>query len=82
MSKPVFNQASHQRRLPLRYLIERAGPVVSRELLLLGVWAYGITPKTRTVDMRIAALRQKLERDPGNPELIVTVHSQGYRFNG
>ena len=64
----------------LRYLIERRGTVVSRDELLLNVWGYTTAPTTRTVDMHIAMLRQKLERDPRNPELIVTVHSQGYRF--
>jgi two-component system, OmpR family, alkaline phosphatase synthesis response regulator PhoP len=64
----------------LRYLIERRGTVVSRDELLLNVWGYTTAPTTRTVDVHIAMLRQKLERDPKNPELIVTVHSQGYRF--
>jgi two-component system, OmpR family, alkaline phosphatase synthesis response regulator PhoP len=64
----------------LRYLIERRGTVVSRDELLLKVWGYTTAPTTRTVDVHIASLRQKLERDPKSPELIVTVHSQGYRF--
>jgi two-component system alkaline phosphatase synthesis response regulator PhoP len=64
----------------LRYLIERRGTVVSRDELLLNVWGYTTAPTTRTVDVHIAMLRQKLEQDPKNPELIVTVHSQGYRF--
>src|SRR5262249_38504029 len=66
----------------LRYLIERRGTVVSRDELLLNVWGYSTAPTTRTVDVHIAMLRQKLERDPKSPELIVTVHSQGYRFIG
>ena len=66
----------------LRYLIGRRGAVVSRDELLLNVWGYTTAPATRTVDVHIAMLRQKLERDPKNPELIVTVHSQGYRFVG
>src|SRR5262245_4343736 len=64
----------------LKYLIQRRGTVVSRDELLLNVWGYTTAPTTRTVDVHIALLRQKLERDPKNPELIVTVHSQGYRF--
>lgn len=64
----------------LRYLIEKRGTVVSRDELLLNVWGYTNAPTTRTIDVHIAMLRQKLERDPRNPELIVTVHSQGYRF--
>ena len=65
----------------LKYLIERRGTVISRDELLLNVWGYTTAPTTRTVDVHIAMLRQKLESDPRNPELIVTVHSQGYRFN-
>lgn len=66
----------------LRYLIERPGQIVSREELLLQVWGYNTAPTTRTVDVHIALLRQKLETDPKDPEFIVTVHSQGYRFTG
>jgi two-component system alkaline phosphatase synthesis response regulator PhoP len=65
----------------LKYLIDRKGTVISRDELLLNVWGYTTAPTTRTVDVHVAALRQKLERDPKNPELIITVHSQGYRFN-
>jgi two-component system, OmpR family, alkaline phosphatase synthesis response regulator PhoP len=66
----------------LRYLIERRGTVVSRDQLLLDVWAYSTAPTTRTVDVHIAMLRQKLEDDPKHPQFIMTVHSQGYRFVG
>jgi two-component system alkaline phosphatase synthesis response regulator PhoP len=66
----------------LKYLIGKRGAVVSRDELLLDVWGYRTAPTTRTVDVHIAMLRQKLERDPKVPELIVTVHSQGYRFAG
>ena len=66
----------------LKYLIERRGSVVSREQLLLDVWAYSTAPTTRTVDVHIAMLRQKLEKDPKDPEFVITVHSQGYRFVG
>ncbi len=65
----------------LKYLIDRRGTVISRDELLLNVWGYTTAPTTRTMDVHIAMLRQKLERDPRNPELIVTVHSQGYRFS-
>ena len=66
----------------LRYLLERHGKVVSRNELLTQVWDYSAESTTRTVDVHIAALRQKLERDPKNPQFIVTVHAQGYRFVG
>ena len=66
----------------LRYLIVRSGQVVTREQLLVDVWGYAPLATTRTIDVHIALLRQKLERDPRRPEIIVTVHSQGYRFVG
>jgi len=66
----------------LRYLIERAGKVVTREELLVDVWKYAPVATTRTIDMHISQLRRKLERDPKSPSLIVTVQHQGYRFLG
>jgi two-component system alkaline phosphatase synthesis response regulator PhoP len=65
----------------LRYLIERKGTAVSRDELLQEVWGYKSVPLTRTVDVHIAWLRQKIEEDPKNPQYIVTVHGQGYRFS-
>ena len=64
----------------LRYLIERAGSLVSREELLRSVWGYNNGAFTRTVDMHIHGLRQKLEQDASRPELIVTVKGMGYKF--
>lgn len=66
----------------LRYLIERAGVSVSRGELLRLVWGYDENRLTRTVDMHVASLREKLEQDPKHPELIVTVNGVGYRFQG
>jgi len=65
----------------LRYLVERRGSVLSRDELLQEVWGYKSIPLTRTVDVHIAWLRQKIEDDPKNPQYIVTVHGQGYRFS-
>jgi two-component system, OmpR family, alkaline phosphatase synthesis response regulator PhoP len=65
----------------LRYLVERKGIVLSRDELLQEVWGYKSVPLTRTVDVHVAWLRQKLEDDPKNPKYIVTVHGQGYRFS-
>jgi two-component system alkaline phosphatase synthesis response regulator PhoP len=65
----------------LRYLIERRGTVLSRDELLQDVWGYKAIPLTRTVDVHIAWLRQKIEDDPKNPQYILTVHGQGYRFS-
>jgi two-component system, OmpR family, alkaline phosphatase synthesis response regulator PhoP len=64
----------------LQHLIESRGEVVTRDELLEEVWGYEAPPMTRTVDVHISWLRQKLEDDPANPRFIVTVHGQGYRF--
>jgi two-component system alkaline phosphatase synthesis response regulator PhoP len=63
----------------LRYLMERKGRVLSRDEIIQAVWTH--TPlRTRTVDVHIAWLRQKIECDPKNPQYIITVHGEGYRF--
>jgi two-component system alkaline phosphatase synthesis response regulator PhoP len=64
----------------LCYLIENRGKTVSREDLLSDVWDYNSAPTTRTVDVHIAWLRQKLEPNPKHPQYIVTVHKLGYKF--
>jgi two-component system alkaline phosphatase synthesis response regulator PhoP len=64
----------------LRFLIEHRGETLSRDVLLRDVWGYGAKIHTRTVDMRIANLRQQLEGDPKNPEFILTVQGLGYKF--
>ena len=64
----------------LRYFIEHRGETLSRERLLSEVWGYSAVPSTRTVDVHVAWLRQKLERDPKQPELILTIHGLGYKF--
>ena len=66
----------------LRYLIENRGKVVSRDTLLKEVWGYDTVPITRTVDVHIVWLRQKIEADAKSPRFIVTVHGKGYRFEG
>lgn len=64
----------------LKYLLEHRGETLSRETLLHEVWDYESTPSTRTVDVHVAWLRQKLEEDPKNPHWILTVHGHGYKF--
>ena len=64
----------------LRYLLEHRGRTLSREELLKEVWGYASAPSTRTVDVHVAWLRQKLENDPKQPKYILTVHGQGYKF--
>jgi DNA-binding response OmpR family regulator len=66
----------------LRYFLENRGRVISRDTLLLQVWGYATAPYTRTVDVHILRLRQKIEEDSRNPKFIITVHGFGYRFNG
>lgn len=63
-----------------RYLVEHRGITVSREELLEQVWGHIPGTLTRTVDMHIASLRQKLEPLPKKPEMIITVPLMGYRF--
>lgn len=63
----------------LRYLIARRGLVVSREELLSEVWGYQST-HTRTVDVHIATLRQKLEDNPHMPRYVATIRGEGYQF--
>lgn len=66
----------------LRYFIEHRGATLSREELLTEVWGYQSTPSTRTVDVHVAWLRQKLEPNPRVPQYILTVHGLGYKFAG
>jgi two-component system alkaline phosphatase synthesis response regulator PhoP len=64
----------------LRYFVEHPGVTLSREELLTQVWGYNATTFTRTVDVHVASLRQKLEADPKQPRFIVTVQRFGYKF--
>lgn len=66
----------------LRYLIEHRGATLSREELLKEVWGYGAMPTTRTVDVHMAWLRQKLEEDPKEPRYLLTLRGLGYKFAG
>lgn len=65
----------------LRYLVERRGLTISRAELLEKVWGYKASAYTRTVDAHIFTLRQKIEDNPRNPTLIVTVPGLGYKFD-
>jgi two-component system alkaline phosphatase synthesis response regulator PhoP len=66
----------------LKYFTEHPGETLSRDQLLHEVWGYESMPSTRTVDVHVAWLRQKIEADPKSPALIVTVHGMGYKFLG
>ena len=66
----------------MKYFAEHRGEVVTRDQLLDHVWGYEGLPLTRTVDMHIAKLRQKIEDTPSDPRHIITVHRVGYKFTG
>jgi two-component system alkaline phosphatase synthesis response regulator PhoP len=66
----------------LRYFIEHRGATLSRDELLNEVWGYDAMPSTRTVDVHVAWLRQKLEPNPRIPQYILTIHGLGYKFAG
>jgi two-component system alkaline phosphatase synthesis response regulator PhoP len=64
----------------LRYFMEHRGATLSRDELLKQVWGYSADMYTRTVDVHVASLRQKLENDPKQPQYILTVQGLGYKF--
>jgi two-component system, OmpR family, alkaline phosphatase synthesis response regulator PhoP len=64
----------------LRYFVENRGATLSREDILKDVWGYSAHTFTRTVDVHVASLRQKLEKDPKQPAFILTVQGLGYKF--
>jgi two-component system alkaline phosphatase synthesis response regulator PhoP len=66
----------------LRYFIEHRGATISRDELLNHVWGYNAMPNTRTVDVHVAWLRQKIEPNPKHPQYILTAHGLGYKFVG
>lgn len=65
----------------LRYLVDNRERVVPREEILERVWEYSREVSSRTIDVHIAWLRQKLERDPQIPRHIQTIRGKGYRFS-
>jgi two-component system, OmpR family, alkaline phosphatase synthesis response regulator PhoP len=66
----------------LKYFVEHRGAALSRDELLNEVWGYHAMPSTRTVDVHVAWLRQKIEPNPRHPQYVLTVHGTGYRFAG
>ncbi len=75
----IINLSAREFQL-LRYFVEHRGATLSRDELLTNVWGYNTATFTRTIDMHVAGLRQKLEDDPKQPRLIVTVPGLGYKF--
>ncbi len=66
----------------LLYLAEREGRVVTRKQLLADVWGYSYFGDVRTVDVTVRRLREKIEVDPSDPDLIITRRGVGYLFTG
>ncbi|MBI4268012.1 MAG: response regulator transcription factor [Chloroflexi bacterium] len=66
----------------LAFLVKNRGFVFNRDQLLEKVWGYDYTGDTRTVDVHIRWLRQKIETDPGKPERLITVRGAGYKLEG
>ncbi len=66
----------------LLYFTQHPGRAISRDVLLEEVWGWDYTGESRTVDVHVRWLREKIEPDPQNPTRIVTVRGSGYRFEG
>ena len=68
--------------LLLKYLIEHREATLTRDELLNEVWGYHSMPSTRTVDVHVAWLRQKIETNSRHPQYLLTIHGMGYKFVG
>lgn len=66
----------------LRYFIQHRDITLTRDRLLDEVWGYDAMPTTRTVDVHVAGLRQKIEPNPQYPRYLLTIHRRGYKFVG
>ncbi len=66
----------------LTFLAQHQGQVLSREFILERVWGWDFIGDSRTVDVHVRWLREKIEREPANPRRIITVRGAGYRFEG
>jgi DNA-binding response OmpR family regulator len=75
-------QLTHKEFDLLASLMRNRGAVLSRDLLLEKVWGYEYSGETKTVDVHIRWLREKIEDDPSQPRRIITVRGVGYRFEG
>jgi len=75
-------QLKPQEYLLLLYMANNKGRAVSREKLLEEVWGWDYSGNSRTVDVHISWLREKIEKDSGNPQRIITVRGAGYMFEG
>lgn len=66
----------------LTFMGQHKGRVLTREFILERVWGWGFVGDSRTVDVHIRWLREKIEADPQKPQRIITVRGAGYRFEG
>lgn len=66
----------------LLFLARNRGKVLSREIILERVWGWDFSGGSRTVDVHVRWLREKIENEPANPQRIITVRGGGYRFEG
>ena len=73
-------QMSHKEFEILHHFWKKRNSVVSREELLSEIWGYDETPTTRTVDNFIMKLRNRIEKDPNHPHILITVHGIGYKL--
>lgn len=73
-------QLSHKEFEILKYLWKKKNQTVSRDDLLIDIWGYDESPTTRTVDNFIMRLRNKIEKEPEHPQIIITVHGIGYKL--
>jgi DNA-binding response OmpR family regulator len=64
----------------LHYLASRPGECVSKEVLFREVWGYHDAGGTNLVEVGVRRLREKIERDPSSPQMILTVRGSGYKF--
>jgi DNA-binding response OmpR family regulator len=73
-------QMSHKEFEILHHFWKKRNSAVSREELLSEIWGYDETPTTRTVDNFIMKLRNRIEKDPNHPHILITVHGIGYKL--
>ncbi len=73
-------QMSHKEFEILHHFWKKRNSAVSREELLSQIWGYDDTPTTRTVDNFIMKLRNRIEKDPNHPHILITVHGIGYKL--
>ena len=66
----------------LTFFAQHQGQVLSREFILERVWGWDFIGDSRTVDVHVRWLREKVEQDPSNPQRVITVRGAGYRFEG